>query len=161
MYTYNFNEHFVGIYYPGSFKVSVQMKIKYLPHTADIRMLIEGETLQELFLAGLKGMNHILKEGVCKDVQTFDSIANIRTISNDRTNLLVDFLSDALTHSYVNKTLFCKMKVLHISSFEISAELYGQSIDEFDEEIKAVTYHEARIRKNSNNLWETIVIFDI
>jgi SHS2 domain-containing protein len=24
-----------------------------------------------------------------------------------------------------------------------------------------VTYHEARIRKNSNNLWETIVIFDI
>lgn len=124
-------------------------------------MLIEGETLQELFLAGLKGMNHILKEGICKDVNAFDSTANIRTISNDQTNLLVDFLSDALTHSYINKSLYCQMKVLHFSSFEISAELYGQSINEFDEEIKAVTYHEARIRKNSKNLWETIIIFDI
>jgi len=41
------------------------MSIKYLSHTADIRMLIEAENLQDLFALGVKGMNNILKEAFC------------------------------------------------------------------------------------------------
>lgn len=137
------------------------MKIKYLPHTADIRMFIEGGTIPELFLAGLKGMSNIMKDGVCDEINSFDSRVTIRTISDDPTNLLVDFLSDALAQTYANKVLYCKMKVLHYKEFEIIAELFGYPTDDFDEEIKAVTYHEANVRINKDKHWETLIIFDI
>lgn len=138
-----------------------RMKIKYLPHTADIRMFIEGSTISELFLAGLKGMSQIMNEGLCDKMNRFNSRVTIRTISDDRTNLLVDFLSDALAQTYANKTLYCKMKVLQLREFEIIADLYGYPTEDFDEEIKAVTYHEANVRKNKKNHWETMIIFDI
>lgn len=145
----------------SSFFTAIQMKIKYLPHTADIRMFIEGRTMPELFLAGLKGMSNLMKDGVCDEMNSFNSRITIRTISNDRTNLLVDFLSDALAQTYANKTLYCKMKVLHLREFEIIADLFGYPTEDFDEEIKAVTYHEAKVRKNSNKHWESLIIFDI
>lgn len=137
------------------------MKIKYLPHTADIRMFIEAATMPELFLAGLKGMSNILKEGVCDERNSFNSRVTIRTISGDHTNLLVDFLSDVLTQTYANKVVYCKMKVMHYNEYEIVANLFGYPTDNFDEEIKAVTYHEADVKKNKDNHWETMIIFDI
>jgi SHS2 domain-containing protein len=58
------------------------MKIKYLPHTADIRMFIEEETLQKLFKAGVKGMANILKENICDHTYTFNSKTRIKTTSS-------------------------------------------------------------------------------
>ncbi len=50
------------------------MSIKYLPHTADIRMEIEAKTLQGLFLFSVKGMGNILKNEFCKEnKQDFES----------------------------------------------------------------------------------------
>ena len=40
-------------------------------------------------------------------------------------------------------------------------KLSGTRINNFDEEIKAVTYHEANVIKNKKGLWETCIIFDI
>lgn len=137
------------------------MKIEYLPHTADIRMLIEGETLQRLFVAGIKGMGNILKEGICDHTSEFDHKKVIKTISNDNTNLLVDFLSDVLSHCYANKAVYCKLDLLSFKKYEITANVFGVPVNQFDEEIKAVTYHEAQIKKNKNNQWETCIIFDI
>jgi SHS2 domain-containing protein len=137
------------------------MKIKYLPHTADIRMLIEGETLQKLFMAGVKGMANILKENICDQTYKFNTKTRIKTSSLDDTNLLIDFLSDVLTHTYTNKTIYCKVNVLSIEKYHIVADVFGIETNDFDEEIKAVTYHEAEVKKNKNNQWETCVIFDI
>ncbi len=137
------------------------MKIRYLPHTADVRMIIESETLQELFATGVKGMGNILKEGFCDHYNTFNKSARIETHSLDHTSLLIDFLSDVLSLSYVEKSIYCKVHLLQFSSKKIVAEVYGTTIDEFDEEIKAVTYHEADVQKNSDNNWETHIIFDI
>lgn len=137
------------------------MKIKYLPHTADIRMLIEGETLQKLFMAGVKGMANILKENICDQTYKFNHKTRIKTSSLDDTNLLIDFLSDVLTHTYTNKTIYCKVNVLSIEKYHIVADVFGIETNDFDEEIKAVTYHEAEVKKNKNNQWETCVIFDI
>ena len=38
---------------------------------------------------------------------------------------------------------------------------HGFDIEEFDDDIKAVTYHEAEVRKNGKGNLETYMIFDI
>ncbi|ULC58187.1 archease [Flaviramulus sp. BrNp1-15] len=137
------------------------MKIKYLPHTADIRMLIEGETLQKLFMAGVQGMANILKEDICNHTDELKSKIRIKTSALDYTNLLIDFLSDVLSYTYTNKTIYCKIDVITLEKHNIIADVLGVEIEQLDEEIKAVTYHEAEVTKNKNNHWETCVIFDI
>ena len=137
------------------------MKIQYLSHTADIRMNIEASTLQELFIAGTRGMNAILKEGFCDQNNLFEKKASIEIQSSDYTCLLIDFLSEVLSISYTEKSIYCKVRILKFSKYKIIAEVLGKTIDHFEEEIKAVTYHEANVQKRNDNQWETCIIFDI
>ena len=46
-----------------------------IPHIADVRLHIKGNTLQELFLAGMEGMAQISKKDFFKAV--FDEIRQI------------------------------------------------------------------------------------
>ncbi|MBT8179285.1 MAG: archease [Eudoraea sp.] len=137
------------------------MNIEYLPHTADIRMKIKGETPMQLFLAGLLGMSHILKENVCRETPEFRKKAEIKLSAPDLTCLLIDFLSEVLSISYTEKAIFCRMEDVVISENNLAATLFGTGISSLDEEIKGVTYHEAEVRKNSSNCWETLIVFDI
>lgn len=137
------------------------MKINYLSHTADIRMIIEGESLQKLFMAGVKGMANLFKENICEHTYNFNNKIRIKTSASDYTNLLIDFLSDILSQTYTTKTIYCKIHVLHFEKYNIVADVFGLETNDFDKEIKAVTYHEAAVVKNKNNQWETCVIFDI
>lgn len=138
------------------------MKFEFLPHTADIRMRIEAETLPQLFQAGLRGMSQILKEEHCLGDQKQDLRRVFAINATDVTCLLIDFLSEVLTLSYTEKSVFCELNFVDFSEKLISAEISGTAIpDGFDEEIKAVTYHEAAVTQNADGLWETIVVFDI
>lgn len=133
----------------------------YLEHTSDVEVVVYGNTLQELFVNSLKSMNNILKEGSCDDVDHYDCSMKIETKSKDSTCLLIDFLSEVLSLSYVHKTIFCYAYFSEITENKIDAQLYGIWFDQFDEEIKGVTYHEADVRRNENNIWETHIIFDL
>ena len=137
------------------------MKYQYLPHTADIRMLIEGGSIQELFHAGLKGMSHILNETICDTNDQFSIKTKIEVRSMDTTLLLVDFLSEVLSHSYANNCIYCDVEVRELEEQYLLAEVSGKETAYFDEEIKAVTYHEAAVKKNEQGRWETLIIFDI
>ena len=138
------------------------MSIKYLPHTADIRMELVGKSIQELYTLAVKGMCDILKKDFCAQTNTFNKKAIIETRASDYTNLLIDFLSEVLSNSYVEKSIFCKVNILELSEFKIKAEVIGSKVEMFDEEIKAVTYHEANLyRDEENQLWKTCIIFDI
>ncbi len=138
------------------------MKFEYLPHTADVRMRIEAETLPLLFEAGLRGMSHILKEDYCINEQKRNLRRVFAISAADVTCLLIDFLSEVLTLSYTEKSVFCDLNFVDFSEKLISAEISGSVVpDGFDEEIKAVTYHEAAVTKNTEGLWETLVVFDI
>ncbi|NIO83560.1 MAG: hypothetical protein GTN53_23635 [Candidatus Aminicenantes bacterium] len=124
-------------------------------------MKIEGETLRELFQAGLLGMSRILCEQGCGKEKEWDKRAAISLTAPDLTCLLVDFLSEVLSLTYTEKALFCKMEDIKISETAFSATLLGTRLAKLDEEIKAVTYHEAQVDKNAVNVWETRIVFDI
>lgn len=137
------------------------MKVTYLPHTADIRMLIEGDSLEALFNAGLRGMANILKEDLCDLADRYEIKTRITINALDFTNLLVDFLSEVLSNSYAHRGIYCKLDILSMDKNELVADVFGVDVDEYDEEIKAVTYHEAQVKLNASQQWECCIIFDI
>lgn len=139
---------------------------KLLSHTADIRLKVEGDTLPELFSAALLGMSGILKPDFCqKSAESrrahFPLVCEISISSPDATALLVDFLSEALTFSCEKKAVFCQVEFAEITDNSLRAKIYGGKVNKFDEDIKAVTYHEAEIKKNKKGNLETVIVFDI
>lgn len=134
-------------------------KFKILPHTADVRLKVIGKTKEELFKNALAGMAKILKK-TAKEKKPIKTKINIQ--SPDINSLLVDFLSEVLYQSQINHVIYGGAKFSKFSDNELEAEIFGFKIDEFDEDIKAVTYHELNIKKSpANDFFETIVIFDI
>ncbi len=134
---------------------------EFHPHTADIRMRVVAPTLDKIFEAALMGMSEILKEGHCSENSNYIIHSTIEIEAKDSTCLLIDFLSEALSLSYTEKAVYCKLKVNELQNNKLKVTMLGTPIDCVDEEIKAVTYHEAKLIKTKDDLWETFIIFDI
>ena len=135
---------------------------KLLPHTADIRLLALGDDAEELFRSALDGMNYLLKKEACKQQNgSFIYAEEVRIKATDMTSLLIDFLSEVLTLSQINKVIYCAVSFHNLSGNELSATVRGNAVNVFEEDIKAVTYHEAEILPGKKKNLETIIIFDI
>ena len=132
-----------------------------LPHTADVRLRVTGGNLQELFSSALLGMNEILKKGACQKTNRLPTQENFSLTATDPTQLLIDFLSEVLARTQINKAIFCQVEFKKLGEKELEVTISGATTDRFDEDIKGVTYHEAQIKKNEKGELETIVIFDI
>jgi len=133
-----------------------------LPHIADVRMHVSAATQEDLFRSALLGMSEIQRKEVCAG-QSADLILTekVEVQSSDITTLLIDFLSEVLTLGHIRKAVFCKVEFISLTETELSAIIQGKSVEDYDEDIKAVTYHEADIIINSDQQLETIILFDI
>lgn len=130
------------------------------PHMADVRLKVEGDTLEELFQAALEGMGELIKKGVFQKKDT-PEVQRISILSPDVTSLLIDFLSEVLTLSHIQHVVFGKMEFLELTETRLKASIWGRKVRAFDEDIKAVTYHEANVAKNKRGFYETMIVFDI
>lgn len=137
-----------------------------LEHTADLKIKVFGRTKEELFLNALLGMRDCLKAETKKPEEK--TIRQIEIKSNDLPSLLVDFLSEALYHVQVNKETYNDIKFINFADpsadsgqAELEAELIGQKVESFGEDIKAVTYHGLDIRQKEDGTWEAIILFDV
>lgn len=143
------------------------LKYKILSHTADLRLEIYGKNLEELFSNAALALADILAPKSTK-FKIKKSKVKIKVKSKNINTLLVDFLNEILARSNINKTIYmvisCKLQVLG-NEARLEAELVGQKIKEFKEDIKAVTYHEVVIRQTTNDqqqkIWKTKLIMDI
>lgn len=138
------------------------MPYQILPHTADVRLKVEGKDLPELFYSALLGMSEIIKNDFCKSFSKFSESISVSLSSPDETALLVDFLSEVLTQTHEKQTVFCRVEFSKLTTTELEVRLSGSKVtDGFDEDIKAVTYHEADVVKNEQGNYETVIVFDI
>jgi len=132
-----------------------------LPHVADIRINVRGDTLPELFTGTFEAMQEILKDDwkrICAHPQFNETIA---ISASDSTTLLVDFLSELLARSYERNVIFCRVQFIFLAEKSLEAKVSGTDVVGFDEDIKAVTYHEAQITKREDGGYETMLVFDI
>lgn len=134
---------------------------RFLSHTADLSIEAEADTLEELFLASLLGMNQILKEDFCAHAPAPGEQQEVTIRSVDSTTLLIDFLSAVLTHTYLEKTVFCEIDFIELNTNFLRATVKGVPVDFFEDDIKAVTYHGAEVVRNKDGRWSTSIIFDI
>jgi len=133
-------------------------KYEILEHKADLKIRVFGKTKEELFSNALLGMTESLKPDVKSDEEI---TRQIKINSPDLPALLVDFLSEVLYLIQTNKEIYNNVKFKKITNTEIEAELFGQKVERFGEDIKAVTYHQLDIHRKEDGTWEATVLFDI
>ncbi len=133
-------------------------KFEILEHRADLKIRAFGKTKEELFLNMLLGMAESQRPKI-KGEEKIKRPIKIKSL--DLSALLVDFLSEALYLSQVNKEAYLNLIFKKFSSHELEGELIGQKVERFSEDIKAVTYHNLELKRIKNGIWEGTVLFDM
>ncbi len=133
-----------------------------LDHTADIGIVVHGETAEELFERAAYAMFDIMV-----DLENVDSVGKYRVNIRSPTieDLLVDYLSELLyTYSteYVVMNDFNVIISKYDDGFHLRGVALGEPLDtkkhKIKLEIKAVTYHELEINTKEGY---AKVLFDI
>lgn len=133
-------------------------RFEFLEHTADLKIQIWGRTREGLFSNALLAMASALWAKVKqKEVKVHD----VKIKSSNLATLLVEFLSEVLYLTQVNKVLYKKVKFTKLTNREIEAKLFGQKVERFGEDIKGVTYHDLEVQRRKDEIWEARVLFDI
>jgi len=130
-----------------------------LEHRADLKIRVFGKTKEEVFLNALFGMQDCLRPELKKPEEKTEREIKIK--SPDLSVILVDFLSEILYLSQVNKEIYNDVKFLKFLDTEIEAQLFGKKVERFGEDIKAVTYHQLDVHQREDNIWEATILFDI
>lgn len=134
------------------------MKYKILSHTADLRLEVYGKTMEELFTNAAEALARVLVPEVKEKIST--GLKEKLEIESININiLLVDFLNEILAKSQIEKAVFFLEKI-KITGNKLTAELTGIRVDKFEEDVKAVTYHEVNIKKE-DEIFRTKLIMDI
>jgi SHS2 domain-containing protein len=135
------------------------MSYKILEHTADVRMFVEADSLEKLFSDAVYGMIEILKPRVDDKRKKIQRTIALEAV--DTTALLVDFLNEVLLSVHIHKEMYDDVIFKNFSLHALEATLHGFTASYFDEDIKAVTYHEAEVKQTKDGNWKTMIIFDI
>lgn len=135
-----------------------QKQFKILPHTADTRLLIFGNSYAEIFRNALLGMKAIVQPEESEEESDWQKI---KIESMDSTALLVDFLSEVLYLMQTKHEIYDELKIFELTQRSLEGALKGKKFKNIKEEIKAVTYHEAYVQCKEENKWEAMVIFDL
>ena len=144
-------------------------QFEQLDHTADIKVRVYGASVKELFRNAVIGMFQVVRPvapgcRVENDLVVCKSLPISRDVSLssiDQSALLVDFLSDILALSDIHNEAYFDATIKELTDTQISATVHGVQITGFEVvELKAVTYHECEIKKDTDG-WQVDIVFDI
>jgi SHS2 domain-containing protein len=138
-------------------------KYEILEHKADLKIRAFGKDLEELFLNTMIGMFESAKyEPAFAEATAGKEIKKeIKVSSLDLPSLLVDFLSEVLYLSEVNKEVYNRIGFKKFSDKRIEGILLGKKLKRIGVVIKGVTYHDLEIKQNKDGGWEATILFDI
>ncbi len=134
------------------------MNYEILEHTGDVKIKAYGKTKEDLFQNAMVGMFAILNSKL--KTQKLKP-RTIKLKSSDINALLVDFLNEVNYFRQVYKEAYDKAEFKKFSDKELKGMLRGRPVEEFLEDIKAVTFHGLEIKQNPRGIWETVIVFDV
>lgn len=127
-----------------------------IPHTADWKLEVWAPDLPGLLEQAARGMAALAgarqEAGPSRPVR-------LRLEASDPERLLVSFLSELLYLGESEGLVFQKFD-LALKDGWLEASLDGMPLSGVDKEIKAVTYHNLKIRSSPRGL-ETEIVFDV
>lgn len=132
-----------------------------LDHTADLGIIVRGESLQELFEAAARSMMSIMV--ICRSSNNIES-ETLSVLGDDLPDLMVRWLGEILYLFEGEKRVLADVRIDHISPSSIDATLktfpFDPNVHEILREIKAVTYHQIEVYQRGDH-WKARVIFDL
>jgi len=128
-----------------------------IPHTADAALEVWAGSLEELFSNALEGMYQLI--GISSNLaEDLDSV-ELRFSAGDREELLVTFLSECIFYVF-EKRLSLLINKIKICENGLICEMSLFPITSIEKEIKAVTYHNIKIRQ-INSDFNVKLTFDL
>lgn len=121
-------------------------KFEFLFHTADLKIRVLGKNFFSLINNTLLALKSFLSPKLTKRKRKM----KIKIEGTDSINLLIDFFSEVLAKTYINKIIFVKFKPKVFEEKKIEGELEGFEFKSLKKDIKAITYHQAKLEKNKN-----------
>ena len=131
--------------------------IEIIEHTADIRLRITATSREDLFREAMRGTIALLQPQKGERKVQHD----VRIEASDLTALLVDFLNEALSNAHARREAYDDAGISSLTDNRVEARLLGTEALAFGADVKAVTYHEADIRRDARGQWYTILVYDI
>jgi SHS2 domain-containing protein len=127
-----------------------------LPHTADWELEVWAPDLTSLLEQAARGMYQLCgaRIGLSAPISRRIELEYI-----EPETLLIDFLTELIFFTETEKLIFNDYK-LTLNDQQFVAELGGAAYTSLSKEIKAVTYHNLRIRRAASGLAANI-IFDV
>ncbi len=138
-------------------------KFKLLNHTADIKVEIYGNDINDLFNSGYLAWRYIVSE--INEIKTEDKDIKISISENNLEYLLAEYIKELNYYLTVKKIMLINPKITFTQNDEkytINCEFTELNINENDiiikEEIKAVTLHKLSITNSNNKLIAKIIL---
>jgi len=133
-------------------------KYEIIDHKTDLKIKSFAKTKKDIFSNMLVAMTESMKPRFGKKREKVTREIKIK--SEDFKTLLVDFLNEVLYLSQTNREVYFDINFKKFSEDELRAEVSGQKINRFNEDIKAATFHNLEIEKE-RGVWQSTVLFDI
>lgn len=130
-----------------------------IPHLADLKIRVWGETKQGLFSNAVLAMNELLKPAL--EGRKRGKKKTFKVSSFDTDALLVDFLNEVLCLSQTHRELYDKINFQQFSDTGLTVEISGRKAKRFSEDIKAVTHHNLNTHEREDGAWEAIILLDV
>ena len=127
-----------------------------LANQTDLRIKINGASIKELFTNAVKALASILHHQEKYPAPKIKHKLKIK--SNDLNSLLIEFLNELLKKSQINQEIYWNVYIPILSETELEAEILGDKIEIFDEDIKSLNHREAEIKKENNYYTITITL---
>jgi SHS2 domain-containing protein len=134
---------------------------RFIDHTADIGVIIFGESLPELFQHAAQSFFSVLTD--VKNIQESESRSfSLNTPGLEE--LLVSWLNEFLFLFETQGLLFSRFDIKNLSKKRLEATVWGEKYSPekhpIKRIIKAVTFHQLTITQQ-NGQWQTQIIYDL
>ena len=125
-------------------------------HIADVRIRVAAASADALFADAVRALMSVMVPtgpGASKEV-------TIELDAPDVTALLVDFLGEVLLRCHVDRHSFEPQNIV-VDGEVVKATLVATEVTDFEEDVKAVTYHEAEVVQLPDGTWSTTLVLDL
>ena len=137
------------------------MTYRFLEHTADVKFVSEGKTIEEAFVSAFDAVRETVYG---KIVVLEQEKKEVKISGKDFESLLLNFLEEFLFLLDSGGFLPAKIEKIEIDSekFELFCIVTGDKADnyKFTNDVKAVTYNEMFVRKEKDR-WVCQVVLDV
>lgn len=134
------------------------MGYEEIEHTADHALKIYGQNLEELFISAAVGMTSLIIKSTAGVSGKIEKAVKCEAI--DTESLLVEWLSEIAYWAEAEMLVFKTFKIHKLTANKLNASVIGGKVSSIEKHIKAVTYHNLKIRENQQG-FEVTIVFDV